>query len=629
MTQHRDDQLVEVLGQCCELMAAGESIAACLERFPEHAATLEPLLASVAGVQRLGGVPPRAQAIAFERRAQFMTSAHETARAVKSRPAGSWAAFILWWHTTLSGFNEFLRPYGGQRAVPFGLMAVLALVILLGAVTTGAVTASANAIPGDLLYPVKTVAGRARVILARDPQSRLALEDQIAGERLREISSVVSLLRHVNRLPLAGVVEEVRPEEWRVSGLRLLITPQSVIQGIPWVGANVSGVVRAPGDGTLVALLLVVEPLPAAAPPLAPTPTPTNTPTVTAAPPTAQPTRMSVVTQQPTKEQAEPTASPTEPRDTATPTAIATATRTPTRAVTRTPSPTRKPTATWTPWATAPRPEVKRRIIGWVKRIEHGRWTIGEITVDTDAETVFIGDPGVGSQVDAELLVRPDGSYLALLIKELSGPSTTPEPYDFTGVVKSMGGDQWTVGTTTFSTDGDTQIDDGIQVGDWVSVAAERRSGGEIWAKTIRKLVPDTTEFSGRVESINGDTWTVAGRTFKVTANTEVSGSPGVGDYVDVRAVIQQDGSLEAESVSIVPSTTAPPTPTDTPAPPTPTDTPAPPTPTDTPAPPTPTDTALPPAPSDTTVPSSPAPPSPPLPEPSSPTPAPQDPTTP
>jgi hypothetical protein len=273
---------------------------------------------------------------------------------------------------------------------------------------------------------------------------------------------------------------------------------------------------------------------------------------------------------------------------------------------------------------------VKRRIIGWVRRIEHGRWTIGEITADTDAETVFIGDPEVGSQVEAELLVRADGSYLALLIKELGRPTTTPEPLDFSGIVKSMGS-EWTVGIMTFKTDDDTKIDDGIQVGDWVRVAAERRSGGEIWAKTIEKL-QDTRQFSGRVTSISGSTWTVAGHTFNVTGDTEITGDPGVGDYVDVEVIRQPDGTWVATLVSLRPPTPSPTdvvTPTDTPEPPTPTDTPEPPTPTDTPEPPTPTDTALPPAPTDTPVPSSPAPPDTPTPEPSSPTPASQDPATP
>jgi hypothetical protein len=160
-------------------------------------------------------------------------------------------------------------------------------------------------------------------------------------------------------------------------------------------------------------------------------------------------------------------------------------------------------------------------------------------------------------------------------------------------------------------------------VGDWVTVTLKRRSGGEIWATNIVKVKSETFQFSGRVDSINGSTWTVAGHTFDVTGDTDMTGDPGVGDYVDVEVIRQPDGTLVATLVSLVPPT---PSPTDIV---TPTNTPEPPTPTDTPEPPTPTDTALPPAPTDTPIPSSPAPPDTPTPEPSSPTPASQDPNTP
>jgi len=623
MTQHRDDQLVQMLNQCCELIAAGESVSVCLERFPEHAADLAPLLATAAAVRELRPVPPRAASVALQRRAQFMASAHETSLAVKNRPIGLLGALALWWHKSLSGLDELLRPRGIPRAMPVGLMGALVAVILLGTLTTGAVTASATAIPGDPLYPVKTLVDRTRVLLARDTQARLALEQQIAGEHLQEVRSVVKLLRRVDRMRFAGVIEEIKPDEWTVSGLHIRILPETVIQGVPQVKASVSGTVRAPGDGTLIAVLLAVEPMPVAAVAPDPTSTPTSRPTSTPVPPTRVSTKTPTDTREPTPvEKVKPTLSPTERPDTATPTAAPTATRTRTPILTKTPTPTRRPTATWTPWPTAARSDPKRRIIDWVRRIDGSRWTIGEITTDTDAETEYIGDAGVGSLVEAELLVRPDGSYLALLIKELGGPAATPELWEGSGVVQSIAGDRWTVGGTVVRIDGDTQIDDGIQVGDWVTVNGERRSGGEIWANSITKLPPpEFRQFSGQVESINGDTWTVWGTSFKVTGDTQITGDPGVGDYVDVEALEFPDGSVVATSIYLVPDTptpteVTPPTapPTDTPAPPT--DTPVPPT--DTPAPPT--DTPVPP----TAIPSGA-----PTPEPPSPSPAAGDTPTP
>jgi hypothetical protein len=620
MTQHRDDQLVQILNQCCELLAAGESVSACLERFPAQAAELAPLLATVTGLRKLSPVPARAETVALEQRTRFMASAYEASRAVRNRPIGLLAALALWWRRTSSGLTGILRPRGLPRPMPVGLLAVLVTVILFGTLTTGAVTASAVAIPGDPLYPVKTIADRARILLARDPQARLALEGQIADEHLEEIRSVVKLLRRVDRMPLSGMIEEIKPDEWTVSGLHILIPQDADVEGIPLVGAGVSGTVQAPGDGTLVALFLSVEPVPAAAMVPDPTAAPTSLPPSTPPRPTAVRTATPTATREPTPTEVEPTPSPTELSDTATPTEAPAATRTPTRVPTKTATPTLRPTATWTPTPGEARPYPKKHIIDWVKRIEGSRWTIGEITTDTDGETEWIGDPGVGSLVEANLLVRPNGSYLALLIKELGGPTTTPEPYEFTGVVQSIGGDRWTIGGTVVRLDEKTQIEPGIQVGDWAEVDAERRSGGETWGKSITKAVLAEGYWWGWVESINGAVWTIDGRSFKVTGDTQIEGDPGVGDYVEVKALELPDGTTEAISISRVPDTATPTdiptieTPTDTPAPPTetPTDTPAPPTetPTDTPEPPTETDTPAPPTPEPaTSTPETPEPP--------------------
>jgi hypothetical protein len=238
------------------------------------------------------------------------------------------------------------------------------------------------------------------------------------------------------------------------------------------------------------------------------------------------------------------------------PTATSTRTRTP--IATKTVTPTRKPTAVWTPGITEPTAEVKKHIEGWVRRIEGGRWTIGEITVDTDAETEYIGDPGVGSYVEANLLVRADGSYLAQLIVELGGPEATPERMEFTGIVEAIAADRWTVRGITFMIDGDAQIDDGIQIGDFVTVIAERRAGGEIWAMEIRELSPEVRQFSGRVDSINGSTWTVGSYSFTVNGDTQMSGDPGLGDYVDVEALEYPDGRVIATSIYRVPDTETP-----------------------------------------------------------------------
>lgn len=606
MTQHTDERLTEILNQCCELLTAGESLAACLDRYPEHASDLAPLLASIADLRRLRAVPPRPAEVAQRSRDQFMAAAYRTSLAVRSRPAGPLAAVALWWRQLWSGYAELFRWRGTPQTVPVGLVAVLVAVILIGALATGAVTASARALPGDPLYPVRTVTERARIFLARDPDTREALAEEMAEAHLRDAKAVVRLQRQVSRMPISGRIEELSPGEWRVSGLRILILPGTRIEGTPRVGARVTGIVRAPGDGTLVGLALAVEPGPetAAGAPNPPTATQTAT---SARAPTATPVPTGTATPTPTPvatyefvEADDLAGLRVRPAVTATltpsPQPSPTATRTLTRAPTGTP--TRTPSPTWTPWPEESKPDVKVRIYGWVVRIQGGRWTINDVTVDTDANTSFVGNPGVGSYVEAFLLVRPDGSYLALEIIARGGPTSTPEPYEFVGMVQAKASDHWVIRDRVVKIGPDTVIEGNPQVGDWVEVKAERRAGGDIWAKLIRKVEPENYQFEGPIESMSGSVWQVGGHTVYLDGQTQVIGTPALGRIAQVDAVRMPDGRLVARTIYIVPDTPTPmptftmtptlePTPTATPTEvqtPTPTPGEASPTPTDTPA---------------------------------------------
>ena len=84
------------------------------------------------------------------------------------------------------------------------------------------------------------------------------------------------------------MLEAMSDAEWQVAGLKIGITPQTRINGEPEVGAQVSGTVQAPGDGTLIALELNVQSTRRQG--AAPVATDTPTPTATSQPPTLTPT---------------------------------------------------------------------------------------------------------------------------------------------------------------------------------------------------------------------------------------------------------------------------------------------------------------------------------------------------
>ena len=62
----------------------------------------------------------------------------------------------------------------------------------------------------------------------------------------------------------------------------------------------------------------------------------------------------------------------------------------------------------------------------------------------------------------------------------------------------------------------------------------------------------DEIEFTGLVEAIGPDSWTVAGRKLSISSQTEIKGSIEVGDMVKVHAYKSGDGTLSAREIEPV-----------------------------------------------------------------------------
>jgi hypothetical protein len=58
-------------------------------------------------------------------------------------------------------------------------------------------------------------------------------------------------------------------------------------------------------------------------------------------------------------------------------------------------------------------------------------------------------------------------------------------------------------------------------------------------------------EFKGEVMSIGPDAWVVGDQAFAITADTEIEHDPQVGDFVEVKAVENPDGSLTALKIEL------------------------------------------------------------------------------
>ncbi|MCX7670433.1 MAG: DUF5666 domain-containing protein, partial [Anaerolineae bacterium] len=579
----------EAFNECVELLLAGQSVEGYLQAHPEYAAQLTPLLETAGLVRRQRDVPPRAPEVAALSRQRFMAAAQSMA--LRRRPAaGFFDSLAAWWAGFLAGFS-------GPRRPAYVLATLLVVILLFGLSATQIITASAEALPGDPLYPVKLVAEQVQLTLTRDPVARAGIEQMISARRVREAQAITVLHRPVALLRINGVIEEMADAEWQVAGLRIVITEQTKIVGAAAVGARAFVELTAPGDGRLVAVAIYISP----APGRSAQPAATETPTATLEPPTATPTAT------PTAAVSEPTATDPTARHLA-PEADSTATASPTPTVT----PTRPPSVTPTsgPSPTPPRPQAQTgQFLGTLVGRQDATWIIQDADVVrrvvVTAATVLVGDPQIGDALEVGWVLK-DNVYVATRIAVWRKASPTLEPVDFLGLIQKMEGEWWTVNYITFKVTGETAVEGEPAIDRQAEVHGERRPNGEIWARRVVVNALPGHDLSGVIEVVSRNTIVLYGatrETIYLDERTQYPGDPPmVGRYADVRVYRLSDGRLIARIVMAYPPTPVPSvTPTNTPRPtrtptPTATHTVAPPTPTvtQTASPPTPTVTRTP-----------------------------------
>ena len=186
----RMDRFNEILDECVNLIALkGETVESCLTRYPEQAAELEPYLRMATKVAR--------------------TYTVNTTGAAKERARQRlYAERILL--RQRSGGKERRRDSGGVGV--FGwfprwatVTAIAVLVILFSSV--GVVAASANASPGNLLYPVKRSAEQAILSFQFSPEGKARLNLSYAQRRADEM---VTVIKEGNAPQLASLKEDLK-----------------------------------------------------------------------------------------------------------------------------------------------------------------------------------------------------------------------------------------------------------------------------------------------------------------------------------------------------------------------------------------------------------------------------------
>jgi hypothetical protein len=191
---------------------------------------------------------------------------------------------------------------------------------------------------------------------------------------------------------------------------------------------------------------------------------------------------------------------------------------------------------------------------GTIQSIDGITWTVSGKVFVVDANTKIKPNPAaavVGAFVKVEAVKRDDGSLLAKEI-EVGKPERHVE---FKGIISAFSATEWTVGGKTVVISPTTKIKGTPAIGLLAEVhaildgATLRAVSIEVHKAKVKKIT-----FTGRITSMNGNTWVVSGKTVILDANTKISKSKipaAVGARVVVTGYRQPDGSILATGIRV------------------------------------------------------------------------------
>ncbi|PWB52358.1 MAG: hypothetical protein C3F13_11375 [Anaerolineales bacterium] len=152
---------------------------------------------------------------------------------------------------SISGFRS-MHPAAGR------LFIVLAGTLLLLIFSSGLVVTSAKSLPGEPLYHVKRAVEELEIYLIPGSENRHEFEDGFNQVRVVEVLQLLKL-RQVQQISFEGMLEETSGDQWRISGIPVLIQDGTMFgEGmaggntfIPGSYVEVEGFTRS--DGVVIA----------------------------------------------------------------------------------------------------------------------------------------------------------------------------------------------------------------------------------------------------------------------------------------------------------------------------------------------------------------------------------------
>lgn len=193
--------LYEVLEICLNEIEQGADVETVLFRYPEFAEELRSIVEASVSAKEMA-VPMPSQEIIKRNRARILQHASEMREQSTASSRRIWSVPL-------------------RRA-----LVTLMVVAMLFVSSTELVRASSNTLPGDNLYPVKRTWEDVSLFFTFDTVKREELELDHENERLDELHELFAEGRSAN-VDFAGYVTKQNGTEWQVSGITVLISPET------------------------------------------------------------------------------------------------------------------------------------------------------------------------------------------------------------------------------------------------------------------------------------------------------------------------------------------------------------------------------------------------------------------
>jgi hypothetical protein len=231
------EDIYTVLEKCLTLLDQGSDLESCLARYPEHASELRPLLMASLDAESLSLKEIPVDVVRRSKSKVLNVAAEMREQKSKKKPF-------------------FVLP--PKRIFRFSLVALITLLMVVGVGGTSLVRASTVSLPGDQFYPVKITWENLLLKLAVSQNEREALEERFERERVEEVEDLIASDR-TEDVKFYGHVDGIFPDQISVSGIQVMINPQTRVDGQLSLNAWVRVEGETTPEGLVVAKKIKVE----------------------------------------------------------------------------------------------------------------------------------------------------------------------------------------------------------------------------------------------------------------------------------------------------------------------------------------------------------------------------------